>query len=92
MEDRARATDDHEDVRLLRTYLTFNKMEDPAHFMTYSKDAFRKHRHQMLRELVQDGEESKMLRTAPALALSTRTVMPKGFPSVSGKSMLNNGS
>lgn len=84
MEDRARATDSQEDVRLLRTFLTFNKVEDPAYFMTYQKDAFRQHRHQMLRELVQDGDESKLLRTAPALALSTRTTMPKGFPSVSG--------
>ena len=87
MEDRVRTLAPGEDIRLQRSYFTFDKMEDPAKFfMTYSKDAFRKHRNQMLRERVEEGPDSKLLRTAPALHLATRTFMPKGFPSVSRKS------
>ena len=84
MEDRVRTLEPGEDIRLQKSYFTFNAVEDPARtFMTYTKDAFRKHRNQMLRERVEDGAESKLLRTAPALHLATRTAMPKGFPSVS---------
>ena len=86
MEDRARTLQPEEDIRLLRSYFTFDMVEDPAKcFMTYEKEAFRKHRNQMLRERVAEGGNSKLLRTAPALYLTTRTLMPKGFPSVSLK-------
>lgn len=84
MEDKVRTLGPDDDIRLKRSYFTFDMMEDPAKvFMTYSKDAFRKNRNQMLRERIEDESDSKLLRTAPALFLPTRTVMPKGFPSVS---------
>ena len=83
MEDRIHAADSTTDIRMVGSYFTFNQMENPAYFMTYSKDMFRKHRNQMLREKIEDDAGSKLLRSAPALFLPTRTHMPKGFPSVS---------
>ena len=89
MEDKVRNLADNQDVRMVRSYFTFNMVEDPAKkFMTYSKDAFQKHRNQMLREKLEEGAESKMLRTAPALYYPTRSTMPKGFPGVSVNELL----
>ena len=81
MKDRVRSA---EDVRLInKVYFSFATTENPDFtFMGYSKERFVANRNQMAREVLEHDGEKKLLRTAQALALSSRIQRPQYFPQV----------
>ena len=82
MEDRVE--DPPDTVNNGKLLFSLSSTESPAvRFMTYSKEQFVANRNQLARELLEDDENTKPVRFAQALVITTKVKKPSFFPVVS---------